>query len=235
MQKPLFVYKHPPHRVGTDAVHPTGHGRDGARQIEAFRHDFVVAEDAVDHAHLRMHISQPDEAVAFNAVPEIILHVELDRVGADLPDLVEPVVRALEGTNVRDIANREDRADLRELRQRFADRRCQSERSGSRWARWSSFPAKGFARSGPERHGRSAAPRSPMLDMASEADSPKRMRTVAPFSCVIGVKSSTDPAILRPKSMRTSPLAFSTAGGSVSWSTAWPVCCLRRLAEFSTP
>ena len=90
------------------------------------RHDVVKAEHAVDHADFRVHVAQPDEAVALDAVPEVILHVEVHGVGAGLPDLVEPLVGALERADIRNVAQGQDRAHLAELDLDAWDRRCRS-------------------------------------------------------------------------------------------------------------
>ena len=47
-----------------------------------------------------MHVSDPDKAVPLDPVPDVVLHVEVDGVGAGLPDLVEPFVIALEASEI---------------------------------------------------------------------------------------------------------------------------------------
>ena len=98
-------------------------GRDVARQVERARHDLVEAEHGVDGADLRVHVADPDEPVALDAVPEILLHVEMDRVGADLPDAVEPLVVAPERADVGNVADLEHRAHLAQFHGHVAGRR----------------------------------------------------------------------------------------------------------------
>jgi hypothetical protein len=50
-------------------IHSVTRG-DVADHVEAGRNHLIVAEDAVDHADLRMHVAEPDQAVALDAVPE---------------------------------------------------------------------------------------------------------------------------------------------------------------------
>jgi hypothetical protein len=110
----LFVDEDPPHGVGADAVHPLVARGAVADEIEAARDDVVVAEDGVDGGGLGVHVADPDEAVAFDAVPEVFLHVEVDGGGAGLPDAVEAFVAGAEGAELGDVADHEDGADLGE-------------------------------------------------------------------------------------------------------------------------
>ena len=112
---PFFMDEDPPHRVGANAVHPCGHRRDIARHVEAGGHHGIVAKDAVDHANLGMHVAEPDESVALDAIPEKFLHVEVHGVGTRLPDFVEALIGALEGADVGNVAQCKNRADLAEL------------------------------------------------------------------------------------------------------------------------
>ena len=141
MPPPVLLDEHPPHRVGADAVHPLGGRRDVADEVEAARHDLVEAEDGVDRADLRVHVAEPDEAVALDAVPEVFLHVEVHGVGAGLPDAVEAFVVAPERADVGQVADLQHRAHLAELRRATfgSTRRC--ARTGNRSGRRSSCPA----------------------------------------------------------------------------------------------
>ena len=47
-----------------------------------------------------MHIANPDQAVALNAVPNIILHVQMHRIGARFPNPVQQFIIAAEGADV---------------------------------------------------------------------------------------------------------------------------------------
>ena len=50
-----------------------------------------------------MHIAHPDQPVALDTIPQILLHIEVDRVGSGLPDLVQPFVVATERTPVGNV------------------------------------------------------------------------------------------------------------------------------------
>ena len=96
VQPQVLLDEHPPHRVGADAVHPLGQGGLSADEVEAGGDEVEVAPDGRDGAGFRVHVADPDQAVALDAIPEIVLHVEVDGVGADLPDVVEPLIIAFE-------------------------------------------------------------------------------------------------------------------------------------------
>ena len=88
MQPQLFMNEHPPHRIAGDAVHPFGDGRDIAGEVERARNNIIEAKHGVYRADLGVHVADPDEAVALDAIPQVFLHVEMNRVSADLPDAV---------------------------------------------------------------------------------------------------------------------------------------------------
>ena len=115
MEPEIFVDEDPPHGIARDAVHPFGDGGDVAGEVEGAGHDVIEAKDRVDGADLGVHVADPDEAIAFDAVPEVLLHVEMDGVRADLPDLIEPFVIAPEGTGVGEVADLEHGAHLAEF------------------------------------------------------------------------------------------------------------------------
>ena len=100
---PFLLDEHPPHRIAADAVHPLGWRSDVANQIQAARHDLIEAEDRVDRSHFGMHVAEPHQAVAFDPIPEIFLHVQMHGISADLPDAIEPIVVAPEGANMRNV------------------------------------------------------------------------------------------------------------------------------------
>ena len=56
----------------------------------------MVAEHRSYGHDFRMHVADPYEAVPLDAVPEIVLHVEVDGVGSGFPDLVDPFIVTLE-------------------------------------------------------------------------------------------------------------------------------------------
>ncbi len=125
MEPEILVDDHPPHGIAGDAVHPFGDGGDVAGEIERAWHDFVEAEDGMDGTDFGVHVADPDQAIAFDAVPEVFLHVEMNGIGAHLPDLIEPLVVGAEGTEVRKVTDLEHGAHLaefnRELRVRVVD------------------------------------------------------------------------------------------------------------------
>ncbi len=92
----FLVDEHPPHRVAADAIHPLCHWGHVAREVERAGHDIVETEHGVDGADLGMHISDPHKAVPLDAVPEILLHIEVDCVSANLPDAIQAFVVAAE-------------------------------------------------------------------------------------------------------------------------------------------
>ena len=114
MHPQLLVDQHPPHRIARDPVHPLGHRRGITRQIERFWHDVVMAKDSFDRAKLRMHVADPHEAIALDAVPEVVLHAEVNGVGPHFPHPVEPRIARAKGADPGQIADTELRPHLRE-------------------------------------------------------------------------------------------------------------------------
>ena len=62
------------------------------------------AEDGRDGGYFGVKVAHPNQAVAFDAVPEIVLHVQVDGVGAGVPDLVQTRVAAPERSQVGQVA-----------------------------------------------------------------------------------------------------------------------------------
>ena len=111
----VFMDQHPPHRVAGDAVHPLLNGRHITRQIERTRHHIVEAEDCMDRGDLWVHVANPHQPVAFDAIPEVVLHAEMHGVGPHLPDAVEPLVAGAKRADPRHVANPQHRPHLRQL------------------------------------------------------------------------------------------------------------------------
>ena len=78
----------PPHGVGTNAVHPFIGTGAVAREIQTLPNNVLAAEYRIDGHHLRMHVPNPYQAVAFDAIPDIVLHVEMYGVCSSLPYFV---------------------------------------------------------------------------------------------------------------------------------------------------
>ena len=71
----------------------------------------MVAEHGIHGHDFRVHVAHPDKPVAFDPVPQIVLHVEVDRIRGGLPDAVQPVVIAAERAEVRDVTVPGNRTD----------------------------------------------------------------------------------------------------------------------------
>ena len=105
---PVIVDQQPPDGVGADAVHPGTQRCFIADQIQTARHHPVIAENRIDGHCFRMHVADPDQSVAFETVPHVVLHIQLDCVGARLPDLVQAFIIGHEGTQVGQIVEQEN-------------------------------------------------------------------------------------------------------------------------------
>ena len=110
----MVLQDNPPERVRTDAVHPV-RGRSLVPHIvQALADDLLVAEHRIHGNHLRMHVADPDQTVALHTVPEVVLHAQVHRIGARLPDFVQALVIAFERTQIRKVpllGNRPDGAE----------------------------------------------------------------------------------------------------------------------------
>ena len=101
---PVAMDEQPPDGVRADAVHPLGHGSHVANQVEALGNDFVIPEHGADGHHLRMKVANPHQAVAFHAIPNVFLHVEVHGVRTGHPDIVQTLVVRAERAPVRNVA-----------------------------------------------------------------------------------------------------------------------------------
>ena len=90
----------PPHGVRGDVVHPLARRRVGGDKIQTAANDRLIAEHGLDAGDLRVQIAHPHEAVALDAVPDILLHVEVDGVGGDIPYALEQRVAAMEAAQI---------------------------------------------------------------------------------------------------------------------------------------
>src|SRR3546814_1076369 len=89
MHIPIVVQNNPPHRVCTDAAHPSRQWRHVPGQVQAFRHHLVVPEYGIYRGYFGMQVTHPNQSVALDAVPEIVLHIEVYRIRPRLPNSVE--------------------------------------------------------------------------------------------------------------------------------------------------
>ena len=93
----------PPEGVGADAVHPVRRGGLVPDIIEALPDHFLIAENSPHGHHLGMHVADPDEPVALHAIPQIVLHAQMHRIGTRLPNLVQTLVTAAETAQIRNV------------------------------------------------------------------------------------------------------------------------------------
>ena len=112
----FLMNQHPPHRVAGDAVHPLRHRRHIARQIERFLHHVVIAKHRRNRAHFGVHVANPHQTIAFDAIPEVVLHAQMHGIGPGLPDAIEPLVAAAKRPDPRYIAHSQHRPHPREQR-----------------------------------------------------------------------------------------------------------------------
>ncbi len=67
-----------------------------------------MPENGINDSHLRMHIADPCHPVPLDAVPELLLHVQIKGVGTYFPDLIQASVIACEAALVFQIVIEED-------------------------------------------------------------------------------------------------------------------------------
>ena len=91
---PVALDQQPPDGVTAHPVHPARQRRCIADKIKAFRYHLVISENSVDRHHFRMQITNPDQTVTFDAVPNILLHIQMYRISTSLPNPVQPFVVA---------------------------------------------------------------------------------------------------------------------------------------------
>ena len=113
---PVVVDDEVPHAVGAHSVEPVvGQGILLAGQIQCGIDALVASEDVGNGAGFGVKVAQPDEAVALDAVPNIVLHVQMDGIGAGCPNGVQALVVTLERALIGDVAVAEDGVDLLEV------------------------------------------------------------------------------------------------------------------------
>ena len=69
----------------------------------------------MDRGDFRMHVTNPDQPVTFDAVPKIVLHAEVHGVGADFPDPCQPLIATAKRAQPWHVANAEHSADIGQL------------------------------------------------------------------------------------------------------------------------
>ena len=100
---PVVLNDQPPDRVRGNAVHPVADGRFVTHDVQGLGHDIGIAKGCKNGLDLGVHVTDPNKAVALDAVPQIFLNVEVCGICSGIPDLVESLVRALEAALVLQI------------------------------------------------------------------------------------------------------------------------------------
>ena len=90
-----------PERIVRHVVHPAVGRSRGDRVVDGIGKDFRRAEDGQYRARLGMHVAEPDEPVALDAVPEIILAAEMDGAHSRVEYAVQALVRTPEFAEAR--------------------------------------------------------------------------------------------------------------------------------------
>ena len=84
----------PPCRIGRRAIHPVGQRRMLAAIRQRTPDGRIVAEQTGDRSRFGMHIAYPDQTVALDAVPEIIVHIQHERTRRHAEYFVDTLVAA---------------------------------------------------------------------------------------------------------------------------------------------
>ena len=99
----IVMDQSPPERIGANTVHPTRQRRLVAGLVERLFHHLVVAENRQHRTELRMCIAHPNEPVALDPVPQVILHIEVYGISSRHPNAVEARITRAERAQVRNI------------------------------------------------------------------------------------------------------------------------------------
>ena len=100
-----------PHGIAGHIVHPARKRRFLPDKIQTFLHRIVLSEYRLDRCNLRMHVAYPDKAVPLDSVPDIFLHIQMNRISAHIPDPVQQWIAAGKASPVRNILIDHDRTD----------------------------------------------------------------------------------------------------------------------------
>ena len=100
-----------PHGIAGHIVHPARKRRFLPDKIQTFLHRIVLSEYRLDRRNLRMHVAYPDKAVPLDSVPDIFLHIQMNRISAHIPDPVQQWIAAGKASPVRNILIDHDRTD----------------------------------------------------------------------------------------------------------------------------
>ena len=98
-----MLNKDPPHGVGTDAIHPCALRSLRNRIVQAFPDNGLIAEYRENRLDLRMQISDPHQPVPLDAVPDVMLHAKMNRVGSHIPDAAELGIAAPERPQIGNV------------------------------------------------------------------------------------------------------------------------------------
>ena len=129
---PIVLNNQVPHRISTHPVHPLWKRPLPTSQVHACIETLLVTENGADRACLGMHITQPDQTVALDTIPNILLHIEMHGVGPRHPDLIQPIVRTLERAQVRDIAIAEDSRGLLQVYHHIRVEKVETDKTEAR-------------------------------------------------------------------------------------------------------
>ena len=99
----IVMDQSPPERIGANTVHPTRQRRLVAGLVERLFHHLVVAENRQHRTELRMCIAHPNEPVALDPVPQVVLHIEVYGISSRHPNAVEARIARAERAQVRNI------------------------------------------------------------------------------------------------------------------------------------
>ncbi len=84
----IMLNDDPPHGIGWDIIHPRAVRRFGNNIVQTVANDLLVAEHGLNGCDFRMQISDPDQTVALDAIPDILLHIQMHRIRTNVPDSV---------------------------------------------------------------------------------------------------------------------------------------------------
>ena len=94
----------PPTGIGRNAVHPLRQRRMRRDIIERTLHGAVRAEQTANARRFGVHVADPYKAIALNAVPNIILHIEFERTLRHRKNFVYARIVALERADGMQVA-----------------------------------------------------------------------------------------------------------------------------------
>ena len=100
---PLCLDHDPPQRIAGIAVDPLILRRAVPQEVQRLRHHWIRAKGVLDGHDLGVHVPLPGQPVPLDAVPQVALHVQVDRVGGGFPNLFKQWIAAFKGPQIGDI------------------------------------------------------------------------------------------------------------------------------------